>query len=78
MSKVKFVIVSSIFNGGEVMTNSSPPQQPEQQSPRWKKWAINILIVVVVTIAMLAVAEVGMRVIDGFQLFSVDLEQGAN
>ncbi|GAB4439017.1 MAG: hypothetical protein Kow0031_20930 [Anaerolineae bacterium] len=70
--------VSGIFYGGGVMTDSSPSQQPQQTGSKWKKWAINILIVVVVTIAMLAVAEVGMRVIDGFQLFSVDLEQGAN
>lgn len=60
------------------MAGSSSSQQPEKQPSKLKKWAINILIVIIVTIAMLAVAEVGMRVIDGFQLFSVDLEQGAN
>ena len=53
-------------------------ESPSSQRSNWKKWAINILIVIVVTLVMLAVAEVGMRVIDGFQLFSVDLEQNAN
>jgi hypothetical protein len=60
------------------MTELPSSQQPEKRPSKWKKWAINILIVIIVTLAMLAAAEVGMRVIDGFQLFSVDLEQGNN
>jgi hypothetical protein len=42
---------------------------------RYKKWIINILIFVVAIVLMLAIAEVAMRWIDGYQLTSVELEQ---
>jgi len=42
---------------------------------KYKKWLINILIVIIVTVVMLALAEVGMRIIDGYQLTSIELEQ---
>lgn len=42
---------------------------------KYKKWLINILIVIVAIILMLAVAEFAMRWIDGYQLTTIELEQ---
>ena len=44
---------------------------------KYKKWLINILIVIIATVVMLALAEVGMRIIDGYRLTSIELEQNA-
>ncbi len=43
-----------------------------------KKWTINIIIAVVVTVVMLALAEVGMRWLDGYRLSTFELKQGVN
>jgi hypothetical protein len=43
-----------------------------------KKWAINITILVVVTVVMLLLAEVGMRWLDGYRLSTLELDQGVN
>lgn len=40
-----------------------------------KKWLINILILVVAIVLMLAVAELAMRWIDGYQLTTIELEK---
>ncbi len=42
-----------------------------------KKWAINILILVIATVVMLIVAEAGMRWIDGYRLSTIELNQDA-
>ena len=42
---------------------------------KYKKWLINILIFVVAIVLMLAVAEVAMRWIDGYQLTTIELEK---
>jgi hypothetical protein len=44
---------------------------------KYKKWLINILIFIVAIVLMLAVAEVAMRWIDGYQLTTIELEQNA-
>ncbi|MCG3208931.1 MAG: hypothetical protein FOGNACKC_02544 [Anaerolineae bacterium] len=43
-----------------------------------KKWAINIVILIVATVIMLAVAEAGMRWWDGYRLSTIELDQGVN
>jgi hypothetical protein len=42
---------------------------------KYKKWLINILIFIVTMVLMLAVAEIAMRWIDGYQLNTIELEQ---
>jgi len=42
---------------------------------KYKKWLINILIFVVAIVLMLAVAELAMRWIDGYQLTTIELER---
>jgi flagellar basal body-associated protein FliL len=42
---------------------------------KYKKWLINILILVMAIVLMLAVAEFAMRWIDGYQLTTIELEQ---
>ena len=44
-------------------------------TPKYKKWLINIFILIVVTVLMLAVAEGAMRWLDGFQLSTLELQQ---
>jgi len=46
--------------------------------PKYKKWLINILIFVVAIVLMLAVAEVAMRWIDGYQLTTIELEKNTD
>ncbi len=43
--------------------------------PNYKKWLANILILILAVVLMLAIAEAGMRIIDGYRLNSVELEQ---
>ena len=45
---------------------------------KYKRWLINIVIVVVVTVLMFALAEVAMRWYDGFQLSTLELQQDPN
>lgn len=45
---------------------------------KYKKWLINILIFVVAIVLMLAVAEVAMRWIDGYQLTTIELEKNTD
>lgn len=42
---------------------------------KYKKWIVNIFIVIIAIVLMLAVAEMAMRWIDGYQLTTVDLEE---
>ena len=42
---------------------------------KYKKWAINLLILVIATIAMLVLAELGMRWLDGYRLSTMELRQ---
>jgi flagellar basal body-associated protein FliL len=51
-------------------------RQGDTMAPsNYKKWLINILIFVVVIILMVAIAEITMRWIDGYQLNTIELEQ---
>lgn len=43
-----------------------------------KKWIVNIVILIIATILMLAVAEVGMRWWDGYRLSTLELNQNVN
>lgn len=43
-----------------------------------KKWVINILLVIVVTVAMLLLAEAAMRWLDGYQMSHIELQQDVN
>jgi hypothetical protein len=45
---------------------------------KYKRWLINIVIVVVVTALMVALAEVAMRWYDGFQLTTLELQKDPN
>ncbi len=45
---------------------------------KYKKWLINVFILVLVTVLMLALAEVAMRWFDGFQLSTFQLQQDTN
>lgn len=40
-----------------------------------KKWVINLLILLLVTVLMVAIAETAMRWLDGYQLSTFELEQ---
>lgn len=43
-----------------------------------KKWIINIILIVVVTAAMLLLAEAAMRWLDGYQMSHIELQQDVN
>ena len=45
---------------------------------KYKKWLINILVFIAVTILMLAVAEMAMRWLDGYQMSTIELQQNLN
>lgn len=49
-------------------------KEDTKATPTYKKWLVNIVLVVVVTIAMLCLAEAGMRWIDGYQLTTLELQ----
>ncbi len=40
-----------------------------------KKWVINLLILLLVTVLMLTLAETAMRWLDGYQLSTFELQQ---
>jgi hypothetical protein len=40
-----------------------------------RKWVINLLILLLVTVLMLAIAETAMRWLDGYQLSTFELQQ---
>ena len=44
----------------------------------YKKWLINIFILVLAVVLMLALAEVTMRWLDGYQMSQLELEQDPN
>jgi len=45
---------------------------------KYRKWVINFLILVLAVVLMLAVAEVAMRWLDGYQLSTLELQQDPN
>ena len=45
---------------------------------KYKKWVINITILIVVTIIMLLLAEIALRWLDGFRMSTLELEQDVN
>ncbi len=54
----------------------SEPSQPARPARgRYKNWAINLLILVVVSLLMLALAEVALRWLDGYQFSNFRLNQ---
>ena len=44
-------------------------------SSKRKKWLVNILILLITVVLMLAVTEVAMRWLDGYQLSTFELQQ---
>lgn len=46
--------------------------------PKYRKWLINIVILVMATVLMLAVVEVAMRWLDGYQISTFELQQDPN
>jgi hypothetical protein len=55
------------------MSSDDQPRTPSKRS--YRKWAVNLIILVAVTVFMLALAEITLRWIDGYDLFNVELEQ---
>lgn len=55
------------------MTHRNPSQS--QSAKPYKKWAINIIFLVLVTMLMLALAEGAMRWLDGYELSTLELNQ---
>ena len=47
-------------------------------SSKRKKWLVNIFILILAAALMLAVAEVAMRWLDGYQLSTFELQQDIN
>ena len=45
---------------------------------KFKKWIINITILIVVTIVMLLLAEIALRWLDGFRTSTLELRQDVN
>lgn len=41
----------------------------------YRKWAVNLIILVAVTVLMLALAEIALRWVDGYTLSNFELEQ---
>jgi hypothetical protein len=48
---------------------------PSQTKSKHKKWLINLLILILVTVLMLALAEGVMRWLDGYKLSTLELDQ---
>ena len=46
-------------------------------SSKYKKWIINIIIVLIVTVVMLMLAEFAFRWIDGYRMSTLELNQDA-
>ena len=46
-------------------------------SSKYKKWLINIVIVLIVTVVMLMLAEFAFRWIDGYRMSTIELKQDA-
>ena len=44
-------------------------------SSKTKKWLVNVFILIITVALMLAVAEVAMRWLDGYQLSTFELQQ---
>jgi hypothetical protein len=47
-------------------------------SSKTKKWLVNIFILIITVVLMLAIAEVAMRWLDGYQLSTFELQQNPN
>jgi len=47
-------------------------------SSKHKKWLVNVFILILAAVLMLAVAEVAMRWLDGYQLSTFELQQDPN
>ena len=46
-----------------------------KRQSKYKQWLINIVILIIVTVVMLMLVEGVTRVIDGYQLSTIDLNQ---
>lgn len=49
-----------------------------QTPSKYKKWLLNLFILILATVLLLALAETAMRWIDGYQLSTLQLEQDHN
>ena len=54
---------------------SQKPQPSTLSKGRYKNWATNLLILLIVTILMLALAEIALRWLDGYQFSNFRLNQ---
>lgn len=48
---------------------------PKKQPQKYKRWVINLVILVLVTLLMIALSEVAFRWIDGYQFSTIELNQ---
>ena len=54
------------------MSNTEKEIDPRS---KYKRWLINIIIIVVATVVMLALAETALRWIDGYRFSTLELNQ---
>ncbi len=47
----------------------------KRTTPKYKRWLINIIILIVVTIVMLLLSEMAFRWLDGYQMSTIELNQ---
>ena len=47
----------------------------QRTTPKYKRWIINILILIVATIVMIALSEMAFRWLDGYQMSTIELNQ---
>ena len=57
---------------------SRPGQVWGQTPSKYKKWLLNLFILILAAVLLLALAETAMRWIDGYQLSTLQLEQDHN
>ena len=61
-----------------VMHKEPGKESAMTSAAKYKKWLINILVFIIVTILMLAAAEVAMRWLDGYRMSTIELQQNLN
>jgi hypothetical protein len=57
---------------------SKPGRGEGQTQSRYKRWLLNLFILLLASLLLLALAETAMRWIDGYQLSTLQLEQDHN
>ena len=54
-----------------------PPAEGQPKS-KYKRWLINILILIVVVLLMLALSEIAFRWLDGYNVTTIELNQNSD